>query len=615
MPAKYSHVKKRPASGPKKKAATSSSGANVGGAKDHHNHKRLPSHIDRGISNAMTAVSQLERAIARIFLIRFEQDIARLFSTHLYCVALIHLPTFVMRCITVGGPGWVAHNADCEEIKDFFRSVASMELRQCGERVATKSVLWSYTALRDFALSNNVPVCRKRGLHSLRLLPYLDGLKAHLDVLEGMPRPTFAKPPHLGPLTEGLEALEEACELKYGEKSLLRSTPPPGWDQHWRLKVRLGYERVSQTLWRVAREFDVSGYGNVLREKLTTKWCDCGCSTDHLGEVCEKTVREDEENSGVRSGKQREWDGRGMSALDGLHESVPCVTYVVCASGSGVHGWETEEEEDVWDLDLDFTGNESEEEANPGSMEPEMTIAEIMEVRYLRAEKEKELGNTAFRRGDFELAVQHYQAAHSVEPEMPHYQLNIAAAYLKLNKWIEAENACTTALGQHRSIKAYYRRAKARKMMGRIDEAIKDLRSALKIQPSNAEALEEIMSLLLPLDTSTPPSQQSPVYEASSSAGGTSAALQPPPPSNHDRLQLPKPKQPKQLPFARTKADDRKLKIVPIPVMFEVPEYIPGDPSATWKSSKAQKVKNLTTTTETFLFPSWEKYTVKQVIT
>ena len=320
MPAKYSHVKKRPA---KKKSATTSV------TKDHPHHKRMPAHIDRGISSAMSAVSQLERAIARIFLLRFEQDISRLFSTHLYCVALIHLPTFVMRCITVGGPGWVAHNADCEDIKDFFRSVVSMELRQSGERVATKSVLWSYTALRDFvrvppvchqsladvafyqALSNNVPVCRNRGLHSLRLLPFYEALKAHLDVLEAMPHATFAKPPHLGTLAEGLEALEEACELKYGEKSLLRSTPPPGWDQHWRLKVRLGYERVSQTLWRVAREFDVSGYGNVLREKLTTKWCDCGCSTDHLGEVCEKTVREDEENSGVRSGKQREWDGRG----------------------------------------------------------------------------------------------------------------------------------------------------------------------------------------------------------------------------------------------------------------------------------------------------------------
>lgn len=106
----------------------------------------------------MSAVSQLERAIARILLIRYEQDMARLFSTHLYCVALCHLPTFVMRCITLGGPGWAAANAEAEEIKDFFRAAIAMDLRQAGERVATKSVLWSYTALRHFVCvfySNN----------------------------------------------------------------------------------------------------------------------------------------------------------------------------------------------------------------------------------------------------------------------------------------------------------------------------------------------------------------------------------------------------------------------------------------------------------------------------
>jgi len=144
MPAKYSHVKKR-TTNPKKKVATT-----IQPGKDNNRHKKLPNHLDKTITNAMSAVSQLERAIAKIFLIRFEQDIARLFSTHIFCVALIHLPTFMMRCITVGGPSWVAHNADCEEIKDFFRSVVSMDLRQAGERVSTKSVLWSYTALREF---------------------------------------------------------------------------------------------------------------------------------------------------------------------------------------------------------------------------------------------------------------------------------------------------------------------------------------------------------------------------------------------------------------------------------------------------------------------------------
>ena len=147
MPAKYSHTKKRPP-GPSKKHGSSSGGSNS------HNHRkdhRKPNiHVDRSISQAMSAVSKLERTISQILLTRFEQDIARLFSTHLYCVALLHLPTFVMRCISISGPGWVAANSDCDEIKDFFRSIIGMDLRQAGERVATKSVLWSYTALRHF---------------------------------------------------------------------------------------------------------------------------------------------------------------------------------------------------------------------------------------------------------------------------------------------------------------------------------------------------------------------------------------------------------------------------------------------------------------------------------
>lgn len=151
MPAKYSHVKKRSASGLLKKGGPN--GHQV--TKDaHHNHNRalahLNPHIDRSISQAMTAVSQLERAIARVLLLRYEQDIARLFSTRLYSVALVHLPTFIMRCVSLGGPGWLAYNHDCDEIKDFFRAAISMDMRQAGERVATKSVLWSYTALRHF---------------------------------------------------------------------------------------------------------------------------------------------------------------------------------------------------------------------------------------------------------------------------------------------------------------------------------------------------------------------------------------------------------------------------------------------------------------------------------
>jgi hypothetical protein len=60
------------------------------------------------------------------------------------------------------------------------------------------------------------------------------------------------------------------------------------------------------------------------------------------------------------------------------------VTWVI---GSGVLGWETEEEEDIWDIDLDFGGSDSEEGEGLGS---EMTIAQMMEIRFVKAEREKE---------------------------------------------------------------------------------------------------------------------------------------------------------------------------------------------------------------------------------
>jgi RNA polymerase II-associated protein 3 len=136
-------------------------------------------------------------------------------------------------------------------------------------------------------------------------------------------------------------------------------------------------------LWKVAREFDPRGYGLILREKLTDKWCDCGCSTDHLGEVCERTVREDEEANGIYhpgcggegaggKGKGREWDGRG----------------------SGVYGWGTEDEEDIWEQDMDFGGLGPEEGEEP-EYDPTLTVGEMVELRFVKAEKEKEMVSAA----------------------------------------------------------------------------------------------------------------------------------------------------------------------------------------------------------------------------
>ncbi|KAH9933557.1 uncharacterized protein BXZ73DRAFT_46327 [Epithele typhae] len=573
MPAKYSHVKKRP---PPKKPR--SDGAASSTHQHHQDHQHPSPRTDKSISHAMSAVSKLERTIARILLIRFEQDMARLFSTHLYCVALLHLPTFVLRCVTIGGPSWVAANADSDEIKDFFRTTIAMDMRQAGERVATKSVLWTYTALRHFAKSNGIPICQTRGLHSARLLPHYDALKAHLESLETRHSPAFAKPPHLGPLTEGVRTLTEACEKS-------------SRSQDWQYKVREGYDRVCSTLWRVAREFDVRGYGLVLRDKLTSKWCDCGCSTDHLSEVCEKTVRLEEEESGVRSGKEREWDGRG----------------------SGVGGWGTEEEEDMWTVEFDFIGTEHElhtKHADGGTHDCcDMTVTELMEWRYLRAEREKEQGNLAFKKGDYEEAIQRYKDAYAVEPEMPHYQLNLAAAYLKVNNFVEAEKACDISLTQHKSVKAHWRRAQARKAQGQTEDALRDLRAVLRLQPSNSEALTEICLLC--------PSEAARIEQPVASGSSSSA-----PPPVQGSTWIPAPKVPKPLPFARGVLDDRKLKISTIPITVEIPEDLSifaadtASPSKT-KATATANADALKTSSgrmmkQTFQYPSWERYMVSK---
>lgn len=98
-------------------------------------------------------------------------------------------------------------------------------------------------------------------------------------------------------------------------------------------------------------------------------------------------MREDEEESGVRPGKEREWDGRGMFSRRTHPLYVSRNQWIV--SGSGVYGWGTEEEEDIWEIDLDFVSLEP-EECDGHETDPEMTIGEMMEWRYFKAEREKE---------------------------------------------------------------------------------------------------------------------------------------------------------------------------------------------------------------------------------
>ena len=117
----------------------------------------IPPSMDTGVAQTMTSIAQMERCIAKILLLRYQQDIARLFSTRIHNIALVYLPKLIHHCVALSGPAWIANNADSEDLKDFFRAALAMDLRQSGERVATKSVLWSYTAIRHFVSRRVTP--------------------------------------------------------------------------------------------------------------------------------------------------------------------------------------------------------------------------------------------------------------------------------------------------------------------------------------------------------------------------------------------------------------------------------------------------------------------------
>lgn len=78
----------------------------------------------KGLKKKPTAVSKyeeelaFERTISRILLHRFEYDVARLFSTHVHRVAESHLPRLIMSALQIAPPGWVALNANTEDVKD-----------------------------------------------------------------------------------------------------------------------------------------------------------------------------------------------------------------------------------------------------------------------------------------------------------------------------------------------------------------------------------------------------------------------------------------------------------------------------------------------------------------
>jgi len=113
-----------------------------------------------------------------------------------------------------------------------------------------------------------------------------------------------------------------------------------------------------------------------------------------------------------------------------------------------------------------------------------------------RAEKAKSRGNDLFRRGEYIEAVKAYTEALRHVPDSPVYCSNRAMAYLKAFRFEQAESDCNRALGFDLSsadrVKALLRRGTARQHLYRVAEAAEDFRAALKLEPNNRQAREEL---------------------------------------------------------------------------------------------------------------------------
>ncbi|CAH8586752.1 unnamed protein product [Schistosoma bovis] len=126
------------------------------------------------------------------------------------------------------------------------------------------------------------------------------------------------------------------------------------------------------------------------------------------------------------------------------------------------------------------------------------TDEEQEDQRRIQLSKEaRELGNVRFKEGKLNEAIEHYTMAIRLAPEDSIPYINRAFAYIKTERYASAEADCTAALRLDRtSVKAFYRRALARKGLGHITGAIEDLKELLRFDSDNKTAINELEALI-----------------------------------------------------------------------------------------------------------------------
>lgn len=132
-----------------------------------------------------------------------------------------------------------------------------------------------------------------------------------------------------------------------------------------------------------------------------------------------------------------------------------------------------------------------------GENESQLTIEQM----HQKAIMEKEKGNEYFKKGQYDLAIECYSRGIQAHSTNPMIIANRAMAYLKIQRFQEAEDDCTLALALDPTyVKAFMRRGTARMSLNRVSEAVEDFQRAVELEPKNKQAKTDLEQALMKLN-------------------------------------------------------------------------------------------------------------------
>ncbi|XP_031844780.1 spag1 axonemal dynein assembly factor isoform X2 [Nomia melanderi] len=117
------------------------------------------------------------------------------------------------------------------------------------------------------------------------------------------------------------------------------------------------------------------------------------------------------------------------------------------------------------------------------------------------ADQERGKGNEAFKVGDYEEALEHYNTSIKIDSAITTYN-NRAITFIKLGRYENALKDCNFVLSADcMNIKALLRRAVALEHLEKSSEALADYETVLKLEPTNSSAIAGVNKLRKPCDS------------------------------------------------------------------------------------------------------------------